>query len=247
MAKNIYKEWFDKYSLDELAKAPVKPASPVVFRQLLTLDPASAENGAVKNQEQWIAYWNNITDGRRFASLADYYQVFRQLTDALRNGSSVEKVSAEQSLASLRKDFQESYLLTSTRISYQPNSLEARLIHGYGASNHQLTSEKVLQVPEYWKTPIASVYALNENLIYLQALLNTDESGQTIVERLSVISDYQPYEIILWTPPLQGDSWHNPRNLFASRAVELHSDSAGFHLNASGHPVGVRGRSRGVR
>ncbi len=28
MAKNIYRELFDKYSLDELAKAPVKPASP---------------------------------------------------------------------------------------------------------------------------------------------------------------------------------------------------------------------------
>lgn len=45
----------------------------------LTLDPASAENNAGKSQDQWIAYWNKSTDGRRFASMADYYQVFKQL------------------------------------------------------------------------------------------------------------------------------------------------------------------------
>ncbi len=245
MAKNVYKKWFDKYSLDELAKAPVKTASPVVFRQLLTLDPASAENGAVKNQEQWIAYWNSITDGRRFASMADYYQIFKQLTDALKNGSPAEKASAKQSIASLRKDFKKNYLITSTRIVYQPYSLEARIIHGYGASNPQLTSERVLQVPVYWVTPITEVYDAHKCLTYLQALLNTDESDQAIIERLSVINGCQPQKIKLWTPLLQSSHWLT-RSQFADRVVQL-SFYGGFCLFADGDPADDGGRSYGVR
>ncbi len=220
--------------------------SPHTASQILTLDQTSAENNAVKSQEQWIAYWNNIPDGRRFTSMADYYQVFRQLTDALQTGSPAEKASAEQSIASLRKDFQKSYLLTSTRVIYQPNNLEARLIHGYGAVNPQQTSEIVLPVPLYWETPIASVYAAGEGLTYLQALFNTEDSGQAIAERLSIVSGYQPQDIKLWIPPLQSDQWLT-RSQLAGRAVGLYSGSRGFHLVAYGHPVDDHYRSLGVR
>ncbi len=213
---------------------------------ILTLDSASAENNAAKSQEQWIAYWNSISDGRRFASMADYYQVFKQLTDARQNGSPAEKASAKESIASLRKDFRENYLFTSTRIIYQPNSLEARLIHGYGANNLQLTSERVLSVPLYGGTLIASAYAASEGLTYLQALLNTEDSGQAIAERLSIVSGYQPQDIKVWTPSLQSSQWLT-RSQLSERAVELYSSSGGFHLYANRHPVDYHNRSRGVR
>lgn len=246
MAKNIYEEILKRYSLDELAEKPIRVTPHIVFPQRLTLDPVSAENNAVKSQEQWIAYWNNISDGRRFASMADYYQVFKQLTDALQNGSPAEKASAEQSIASLRKDFRESYLLTSTGVIYQPNGLEARLIHGYGASNPQQASERTLQVPSYWETLITSVYAVNEGLTYLQALFNTEDSGQAIAERLSAVSSYQPQDIRLWTPPLQSSQWLT-RSQLSERAVGLGSYGWGLLLGACCHPGVVGDRSRGVR
>src|SRR3989344_4313205 len=212
----------------------------------LFFDSAPAENGEFKTQNDWIAYWNNIRDGRRFASLADYYQVFRQLDNALRTGSSAERTAANQSIVSLRKDLREKWLLTSTRIIYQPNSLEARLIHGFGAGNPQQTSERNLTVPLYWDTPITEVYPTAEGLAYLRSLLSTDETGPAIAERLSAVSGYQPQNIRVWTPPLQ-DTGYLTRSQLSERAVGLSTVDRGFHFSSGGHPSGGHGRSLGVR
>jgi len=214
--------------------------------KILILDSVPAENGAVKNQNDWIAYWNSITDGRRFASIADYYQVFRQLSDALKTGSDAEKAAANQSIDSLRKDLRESWLVTSTRIIYQPDSLEARLIHGFGAGNLQQTSGRDLTVPLYWNTPITEVYSTAEGLAYLRSLLSTDETGPAIVERLSAVSGYQPQNIKMLTPALQNNGYLTRRQL-PERAVRLDAVDQWFHLGAVGHPAGDRSRSRGVR
>jgi len=214
--------------------------------KILILDSVPAENGAVKNQNDWIAYWNSITDGRRFASIADYYQVFRQLSDALKTGSDAEKAAANQSIDSLRKDLRESWLVTSTRIIYQPDSLEARLIHGFGAGNLQQTSGRDLTVPLYWNTPITEVYSTAEGLAYLRSLLSTDETGPAIVERLSAVSGYQPQNIRVWTPSLQ-DTGYLTRSQLPERAVRLGTVNLGFHLYAGVRPAGGRDRSRGVR
>ncbi|HLC80827.1 MAG TPA: hypothetical protein VJG31_03575 [Candidatus Nanoarchaeia archaeon] len=212
----------------------------------LILDSAPAENGEFKTQNDWIAYWNNIRDGRRFASLADYYQVFRQLDNALRTGSSAERTAANQSIVSLRKDLREKWLLTSTRIIYQPNSLEARLIHGFGAGNPHQTSERNLTVPLCWDTPITEVYSTAEGLAYLRSLLSTDETGPVIAERLSAVSGYQPQNIKIWTPALQVNGYLT-RSQLPERAVWLGAGDRRFRLSACGHPAGSHSRSRGVR
>ena len=214
--------------------------------KILILDSAPADNGTVKHQNDWIVYWNSITDGRRFASIADYYQVFRQLSDALKTGSDAEKAAANQSIDSLRKDLRESWLVTSTRIIYQPDSLEARLIHGFGAGNLQQTSGRDLTVPLYWNTPITEVYSTAEGLAYLRSLLSTDETGPAIVERLSAVSGYQPQNIRVWTPSLQ-DTGYLTRSQLPERAVRLGTVNLGFHLYAGVRPAGGRDRSRGVR
>src|SRR3989344_5273161 len=203
----------------------------------LFFDSAPAENGEFKTQNDWIAYWNNIRDGRRFASLADYYQVFRQLDNALRTGSSAERTAANQSIVSLRKDLREKWLLTSTRIIYQPNSLEARLIHGFGAGNPQQTSERNLTVPLCWDTPITEVYSTAEGLAYLRSLLSTDETGPVIAERLSAVSGYQPQNIKMLTPALQNNGYLTRRQL-PERAVLLYADDQWFRLVAYVHPAG---------
>ena len=214
--------------------------------KILILDSVPAENGAVKNQNDWIAYWNSITDGRRFASIADYYQVFRQLSDALKTGSDAEKAAANQSIDSLRKDLRESWLVTSTRIIYQPDSLEARLIHGFGAGNLQQTSGRDLTVPLYWNTPITEVYSTAEGLAYLRSLLSTDETGPVIAERLSAVSGYQPQNIKIWTPALQVNGYLT-RSQLPERAVGLVTGVRRFLLYADEHPAGNHSRSRGVR
>src|SRR3989344_2201477 len=200
--------------------------------KILILDSVPAENGAVKNQNDWIAYWNSITDGRRFASIADYYQVFRQLSDALKTGSDAEKAAANQSIDSLRKDLRESWLVTSTRIIYQPDSLEARLIHGFGAGNLQQTSGRDLTVPLYWNTPITEVYSTAEGLAYLRSLLSTDETGPAIVERLSAVSGYQPQNNKMLAPALQNNGYLTRRQL-PERAVRLDAVDQWFHLGAN--------------
>ena len=68
------------------AENPPKDDNPVVDLEgrLIDLNPADGESN--KTQDQWVGYWNNITDGRVFASMPDYYLAFKHLKKEVEHG-----------------------------------------------------------------------------------------------------------------------------------------------------------------
>ncbi len=178
----------------------------VIMNQLSTHYTPKEFNENWRNrgfQDDWIEYWN-ITDrsvqisgdlalrenppgdDKRFASMADFYHVFRQIEEQL-SSSSEEQAVATSLMQSLKRSIISGGILTSTRISYEPNTLDARIIHGYGAKKiPQHTIEIEAIVPEYmFGVPIKQIYSTPEGLSFLQALFNTEEDGPLIASRLT--------------------------------------------------------------
>ncbi len=213
---------------------------------LLILDAQPAGNGASKTPNQWIEYWNEITDGRRFASAADIYQAGKQARHILQRGSEQEKAAARQLLASLQEDFNESWLVMSTRIFYQPASLEARIIHNYGNKDVGKVRERAVLVPEYLDTPLSTLQNDAACEAYLRAYFDTTDNVRTITETLSTLSGYAVDMIKLWTSPLRSNQWVT-RSQLQERAVGLGAGDGGFHVvGGSLGPDGYGGRSRGA-
>ena len=213
----------------------INPKKQKVLEKLLTLDGFSADNGSYKTQEQWIEYWGNIADGRRFASAADYYNIFKQLKDA----------DNKTVIDSLRKDFNERWIVTGTRIKYQPDSLNAKIIHNYGSKDESLITETELEIPEYLGVGING--KINDELAknYLKSLFSTDDDMGEIVSVLEYISDKPKEKIKLWTPPLESNQY-TTRKKASERAVFFSSDVGGFHVSGDYHVDDISGRSRGV-
>ena len=103
-------------------KLPANHPNQIVSFENMMLDLNPSEiDGKRKTHEEWIDYWNNIDDGRVFASMPQLYLAFKQLKYILEHNPRKEKQYAKQVVESLRKDFNwgdRSLLLTSTKTIY---------------------------------------------------------------------------------------------------------------------------------
>ena len=248
-----YKPQFpaDESKFAEIVEALLKsPAATIITPAtgILTLDALAAENGANKTQNQWISYWNNIRDGRRFASAADYYQSFKQLKAAEETGSSQQKAEAHALAESLREDLKEFWIVTSTRNIYNPPSLEAEIIQHYGNSNPALTRKVKLEVPEWLGVPITEVLKGPKCLSYLQAIFATTDPAETIISTLEYMGGVARNNIKLWTPPVEEDKQgYLCRKKAKEREAFLGIGGGEFRFDGGDHPGNVIGSSRGVR
>ena len=207
------------------------------LEKVLILDDSAADSRNSRTQNQWIEYWNNINDERRFASAPDLYQFFKQLR--------TKGDEAKTLVDSLREDFKESWIMTSTRLIYQPNNYNAKIIHNYGNKNPALIKEMDIKVPEYLGVLIADKTNDEDCLTYLKALFDTKDDIEEIISVLEYISDKSRKKIKLWTPPLENNTYYI-RKQHPERAVWLCFYDDEFHVNGNSH-VGINlGRSRGV-
>jgi len=207
-------------------------------RTILTLDDIAAKNGALKTQNGWIRYWNRkkrVSEGRWFSSMADIYQVFKQIVEAPEKHESL--------LASVRRNFCKVSLLSSTRIKYNPNDENAQIIHNYGSKMQKEPIE--LEIPVLYPGKRIATELNGKGIAFLQALLYTDDSKKEIVGVLSRIGDVPHEKLILCTPPLDngGDSM---RSKLSKRGVSLSYFAGDFHVFADGNPGRILGRSRAV-
>src|SRR3989338_7276099 len=104
------------------------------------IDIQPADNGATRTQENWIQYFNE--KGQQMISAPLAYKI----------GQSVNL----ELLQSVRDDFDKSWLVTSTRETYNPNTLDARIIHNHGSTIVQQT-EKTVLVPVYQRALLDDV------------------------------------------------------------------------------------------
>ena len=169
-------------------------------------------------QQDWITHFNK--KGEKMVSAADLY--------------SLAKEDNKELLKSIQKDF-EYYVVTSTRINYIKDSLDAEIIHDFGST---VAKPKATNV----KIPIfeGDFEENSETEMYLQALFDTQDSLQDIQKNLEVLSNNG--KLRLWTPD-QG-----MRNRRQERAVWLCFFGDGrFNVDGDNWIDGDDGLSRGVK
>jgi len=216
-------EKIDKYKPPKVQKSKEKPKPNKLERHLVILDDKPAKKGDKKIQDDWITYWNKRKDGRIFASMPDLYQAFKQMKSLYDNGTVGECKKASRFVFSLRKDFdfkKDNMLLTSTRIIYQPDNLEAEIIHHYGNKNFVVKSPKIT-IPHYedW-IRLPGIMEDKVGRAFLKALFNTKDNIETIMDTLKFTSPFSREQIAFPTPPLES-SFYTIRSEESERAVGL--------------------------
>ena len=191
--------------------------------QTAIIDPQAADNGARRTQEQWISYFNNA--GKAMISAPNMYQA--------------GKTASDEVLASLKSDFDASWLVTSTRISYSGDDLSGRVIHNYGSIVVKPSQRDVKVIPVYDSMPLAQALRSDKGIAYIHFLFDTSDEPKDIAGTLENLSKRGAERIALWTPN------HGSRGSYNERAVGFYVDGGRFHVFGILHLVDF-GHSRGV-
>lgn len=193
--------------------------------RLIDLNPS--DKGNTKTQDNWIAYFNDKNE--IMVSMPDIYLA--------------EKSGNQNLLDSLRKDFKDTWIVSSTRIKYTGNN--ARIIHYFNQGKLIKPIEHNIVVPDYYNngngTYLNAVPNVLECEAYLQALFETKDNISQIQNVLEKLSNYKADKTKLWTPSM------DDRNKNVERVSGFGYGSGVFRVNGSGSLLGGSGRSRGVR
>ncbi|PIN80595.1 hypothetical protein COV11_03750 [Candidatus Woesearchaeota archaeon CG10_big_fil_rev_8_21_14_0_10_30_7] len=182
-----------------------------------------AQNGVLcMNQSDFINFFNSV--GRIMVSMPDLYEA--------------GKSASKKTLESLRKDFRESWVITSTRIDYEPDSLDATITHYFG-SNVVIPNVIKVLIPKYSSNfNLNNVLNTDEGLAFLQAFFNTEDDAETIKTTLNKLSNYESNNSCILT------SDQNSRQSNPTSASGLDCSDVRFHVDVD--VIVNTGRSRGV-
>jgi len=136
-----------------------------------------------KNQKDWIDYFNS--KGEKMISAPNIY-----------------RVANKELIESLKKDFDDDWEVTSTRIIYDKKNLNAEIIHD--------ADSKVIKPKKYKiKVPVfnGDFEENKETEKYLQALFDTKDSLDKILKTLKKFG--KDKKLRLWTPD-QSDRKRKP-------------------------------------
>jgi hypothetical protein len=167
-----------------------------------------------KTQKNWVSYFNERK--LKMISASDIYHNKNKDVDA-----------------SLQKDFNANWEVTSTRIIYNKDNLMAEIIHDVGSI---VVKPKSITI----KVPIfnGNFEQNAETEKYLQALFGTEDNLPTILTRLRELGNNKT--INLWTPS------QSSRQSTPERAVRLCYGYQDFHVDGYSWIDGDGGISRGV-
>ncbi len=171
-----------------------------------------------KNQKDWIDYFNNKRE--KMISASDIYKIAKKENKAI--------------IGSLKKDFEESGEVTSTRIIYNKDNLNAEIIHDVDS---KIVTSKKYKV----KIPVfdGDFEENKEAEKYLQALFDTKDSIDKILKVFTKFG--KDKKLRLWTPS------QSSRGDKQVRSVELYFGNFGrFDVDGGSWFGGSGGLSRGV-
>ena len=141
--------------------------------QVATIDIQAADNGTWRNQDDWIQFFN--AKGVAMISIPDIYRAGQTGSDKL--------------LESLRESSCRNALVTSTRIIYDPDSLDARIIHNYGSTVVKPTETKfAIPVYDRCEMTFSKLLRTEEGTNYLRVLFDTKDTPDKIAATLSRLS-----------------------------------------------------------
>ena len=234
--------------LEELLKPPVEGEPDNGNQTILSsIDAVAADNGGKKTQDQWFDYWSQIRDGRIMAGMGDLYNHFKKLKHDSERGTAQQKAAVQTALTSLRSDFdwpgKNNWLIAGTRIIYNANNENAKIIQHYHCNKPTLITQHNLVIPVYRDAPIISVVAEPQGLNYLHTLLDTKDDKEALVSTLEFVSSKKRGNIKIWTAAVSGDY---TRQSHPERAAGFSSIVGGFHVGGDCN-LYLTGCSRGVR
>ena len=128
---------------------------------------AKLDNGSSKKQDQWAEYAEQAQKNGEFYTpdYPSFYAILKTLAH------SVSTPEIEEARNFLRETSKNNYLITLTRIAYQPKG-EDIIIHNYGTKNRDEERVKFVGPDE--------LIANTSNLLAYQKLLGTKDSVQDI-------------------------------------------------------------------
>ncbi len=171
-----------------------------------------------KTQKDWIPYFNS--KGEKMISAPDIYKIAKKENKAI--------------IESLKKDFEDSWEVTSTRIIYNKDNLNAEIIHD---AESKVVKSKKCKI----KIPVldGDFEENKETEKYLQALFDTKDNIDKILKTLKKFG--KDRKIRLWTPS------QSNRKKRQVRSVDLYFGNFGrFVVDGDSWFVNNSGLSRGV-
>ncbi len=216
---------------------------------LFLLDEHAADGGKKRLQHEWFDYWNTVTDGRVMASMGDLYKSFKVIKK-MREGAAEEKSKAQSLLAGLQHDFnwsrKQNWLISSTRLIHSGNSLDTKIVQHYKCNQPELTKETGLEVPVHKGTPIEKIVSQKAGLEYMQALFDTQDDGDIIMQTIEFVSGKNRNSIVGWTTNINTSDTQYTRASRPERAAGFFYDHDLFLVYGSLINY-FPGCSRGVR
>jgi len=156
----------------------------------------------------------------RSRTMREYYQIFTALKKKYDEGDAQAKREASYVLEQFRNIFETSWLMSSTTIHYQSDSLFTSIVHG--AVQETLLA---LVYPFRPMTPYACEPACGE---FLQAYFGTRDDYETIMQTLEFVSGKNRENIYLFTPTPLG------RSKYPERIAGLDYYEGKFRISAAG-------------
>jgi len=125
-------------------------------------------------------------------SLEEYYQNFKVLKELSVRGTETQKAQASAYLKQLRTLLLQGWLITGTKMVYQPDSDDADIVMALGARR--------VRVPIYSHQLLSHCSDDPQCLRYLQSVFGTNDSYDTLVSTLEFVASAPRSKIMLSTP-----------------------------------------------
>ena len=179
-----------------------------------------------RTQEEWINFFN--TEKKAMISMPDIFQLVKE--------------NNTETIESLRKDFKDYWLVTSTRIIYNPENLSAKIIHNADSTVTKQTEINLKEIPVCRPTYIKELLETDTGLNYIRALIDSKKvTKEQIIKFFVALSGKKEKNIRFWTPS------QSSRAEKQVRSVDLSfSDFGRFDVYGSYWFGDVSGFSRGV-
>ena len=174
----------------------------------------------------------------------DWTQFFNNKNQRMISAPDVLKLTEENNLIaieSLRKDFKDMWLVTSTQIQFNTQDLSATIIQNAGSNVVKPKETKLKSVPIYRGEKLKEVINTTEGLAFLRAIFDTNITADKIIQFLESISNKDLSKIRIWTPTQSGRKDKQIRSVCLDFGV-----FGRFYVGASGWFDDGNGCSRGV-
>ena len=179
-----------------------------------------------RTQEEWINFFN--TQKKPMISMLDIFQLVKE--------------NNTEAIESLRKDFEDYWIVTSTRIIYNSKNLSAKIIHNANSKIAKQKEINIKEIPVCRPTYIKKLLETDAGLNYIRALLDDAKATkEQLIDFFVKLSGKKEKNIRFWTPSQSSRESNQVRSVVLGFLV-----FGRFDVDGDGWIDNYYGLSRGV-